>query len=56
MRLACLVVVSTLLGCANANPDDASLAVSPTSLTLDPFGIVTLTFPLPSPWKGWKSA
>ncbi|HEV7559390.1 MAG TPA: Ig-like domain-containing protein, partial [Kofleriaceae bacterium] len=34
MRLACLAVVSTLVGCANANPDDASLAVSPTSLTL----------------------
>jgi len=34
MRLACLAVVSTLAGCANANPDDASLAVSPTSLTL----------------------
>ncbi len=28
---------------------------SPTSLTLDPFGIRTATRPCASPWKGWKS-
>ena len=29
---------------------------SPTSPTLEPFGIFTATLPLPSPWKGWKRA